>query len=160
MRKKIIYIFVYTSIILLMLYFIVLPIIKWNISYDLSSVTSGEKAVEYYLNAIDEKNPKKALAVHPSLGEGDSKIGIFDFTFIEYCKIDNIEEYDDYDSDGTLLSPGEKIYYAEFSWRFAFDETPDVFMGLTGGEGTGLYFRVAQNKETENWYIVDIYTGP
>ncbi len=158
--KKIVHICVFAVILLLTVYFIGLPIIKWNISYDLSSVTSGEKAVEYYLNAIDEKNPKKALAVRPSLGEGDGKIGIFDFTFIEYCKIDNIEEYDDYDSDGTLLSPGEKIYYAEFSWKFAFDETPDVFMGLTGGDGTGLYFHVAQNKETGNWYIVDIYTGP
>ncbi len=157
--KKIIHICVLAVILLLTVYFIGLPIIKWNISYDLSSITSGEKAVEYYLNAIDEKNPKKALEICPSLGKGDGKIGIFDLTFVEYCKIDNIEEYDDYDSDGTLLSPGEKIYHAEFSWRFAFDETPDVFMGLTVGDGTGLYFHVAQNKETGNWYIVDAYTG-
>ena len=159
MRKKIIHILVYTSIILLMLYFIVLPVIKWNISYDLSSITSGEKAVEYYLNAIDEKNPKKASMIYPSLNEGDSSLGIFDFTFIEYCKIDNIEEYDNYDSNGTLLTPGEKIYYAEFSWRFAFSESPDVFMGLTDGDGTGLYFQVAENEQTGNWYIVDAYTG-
>lgn len=159
MRKKIIHIFVYASIIILMLYFIVLPVIKWNKSYDLSSITSGEKAVEYYLNAIDEKNPKKAMAICPSLGEGDGKIGIFSFSFIKHCKIENIEEDTEYDYDKTMLSSGEKIYHAEFSWGFAFDMTPDVFMGLTDGDGTELYFHVAQNKEAGNWYIVDVYTG-
>lgn len=159
-KKNILHICIYTVILLLLVYFIVLPIIKWNISYDLSSVTSGEKAVEYYLNAIDEKNPKKAMAICPSLGEGDGKVGMFSFSFIEYCKIENIEENTEYDYDRKLLSSGEKIYHAEFSWRFAFSESPDVFMGLTDGNGTGLYFHVAENKEKSNWYIVDIYTGP
>ena len=157
-KKNMIHIFVFTVI--LLLNFIGLPIIKWNISYDLSSVTSGEKAVEYYLNAIDEKNPKKAMAVCPSLGEVDGKVGMFSFSFIEYCKIENIEEDTEYDYDRILLSHDEKIYHAEFSWRFAFSESPDVFMGLTDGDGTGLYFHVAENKEKGNWYIVDIYTGP
>ncbi len=158
MRKKIIHIFVYAFIALLILYFIVLPIIKWNISYDLSSITSGEKAVEYYLNALDEKNPKKASMIYPSLNEGDNKIGIFDLSLIEYCKIKSIKEDSNYDSDGTLLSSDEKIFYAEFSWKFAFDNPPNVFMGLSDGYCT-LYFHVAENEETGNWYIVDAYTG-
>lgn len=157
MRKKIIHIFVYASILLLLLYFIVLPIIKWNISYDLSYVTSGEKAVEYYLNAIDERNPKKALSIRPLQNDSDFKVGIFSFISVQYCKIDNMQEIDNYSEK--LLSKGEKIIYAEFSWRFALNITPDVFTGLTDGDGTGLYFHVAENKETGNWYIVDAYTG-
>ena len=157
MRKRIIYICVFIVILLLIVYFIALPIIKWNISYDLSSVTSGERAVEYYLDAIHEKNPKKALTIYPSLNDSDLKAGIFSFLSIEYCKLNNIEEIEGYSDD--LLSPEEKIFHAEFSWRFAFNITPNVFIGLTDGDGSELYFHVAKNKDTGNWYIVDAYTG-
>lgn len=152
MRKKIIHILVCVSIVLLMLYFIVLPVIKWNISYDLSSITSGEKAVEYYLNAIDEKNPKKALSIRPFQNDSDFKMGIFSFLSVLYCKLDHMQEIDGY-------SKGEKIIYAEFSWKFVFNISPGIFKGLTDGDGTGLYFHVAENEETGNWYIVDAYTG-
>ena len=155
MRKRIIHICVFTVILLLIVYFIVLPIIKWNMSYDLSSVTSGEKAVECYLNAIDEKNPKKAATIYPLLNEGDCRPGIFEFACVEYCNIDNVEEVDDTDN---LLSQGEKMIKADFKWKFVFGNPPEIFSGFNDGYFT-LYFRVAQNKDTGNWYIVDAYTG-
>ena len=153
MRKKIIHICVYAFIVLLMLYFIVLPVIKWNISYDLSSVTDGKKAVEFYLNAIDEKNPKKASMIYPSLNEGDSRPSIYEFSCVEYCNIDKIEEVDDTEN---LLSSGEKMIKADFEWRFAFGNPPEIFSSFNDGNYT-LYFRVAKNKDVGNWYIVASY---
>lgn len=156
MKKRIIHICVLVTILLLLIYFIALPIIKWNINYDLSSVTSGEKAVEYYLNSIDEKNPKKSLTIYPSLNEYDSKPGIFGYSLIEYCKIINIEEISDDYND--LTDDGEKLYMAEFSWRFAFGESPNAFISLSDGDCI-LFFKATKNIETGNWYILDSYTG-
>ena len=132
-------------LVFLLIYFLILPIVNWNRNYDISKIDTPEKAIEYYFNAIDNRNPKKALAIYPSLNEYDDKPRLFDYVDIINCKINEIEEFpkcSDLDKNGK-----------EFIVDFYCKGFMDLFKSYSSQDKIDCVFHVEKNNVTGNWYI-------
>lgn len=144
MVKKIRRTIIILMLVFLLIYFLIMPIVNWNRTYDITETTSPEKAIEYYFTAIDERNPKKVLAIYPSLNEYDIKPKMFDYADIINCKINEIKEYSD-----CSLDYNEKEYIVDFECKGFLD----YFKSLSSQESIPCVFHVKKDNEKGNWYI-------
>lgn len=143
-KNKVLFIVIMSLLTLFLIFKIILPIIKWNISYDVSNIDTPEKAIEYYFEAISEKNPKKEMSIYPDLESCDDSPGIFTYAFstLLWCELENIE-----------YVSGEG-YVASYDIGFLFDE-PGEFNILSSEK---LVFVVEFDSDNGNYYIA--YNGP
>lgn len=142
-KNKVLFIVIMTIIALFLIFKIIMPIVKWNISYDISDIDTPEKAIEYYLDAIDEKNPKKEMTIYPELETFTDCPGIFTYAFstLLWCKTESIE-----------YKSGNK-YFATYDTGFLFSE-PSQFSIFSGGT---MYFDVRFDSDNGNYYIYDVW---
>lgn len=147
MAKKIRRTIIILVLAFLLIYFLIMPIVNWNRTYDISDVTTPEKAIEYYFNAIKERNSKKAATIYPDAASN----GIFQYVDIVYSKLYEVEEVPSNDKYNQLLKENEKLYYIDYKeltfteWISAIDTVRNWTL------------KVAQNIETGTWYIADMY---
>lgn len=142
-KNKVLFIVIMSLLALFLVFKIIIPIVKWNMSYDVSDIDTPEKAIEYYLDAINETNPKKEMAVYPNLKTAEG-FGIFTYAFstILWCDLKNIE-----------YIPSEG-YVASYDIGFLFGE-PGEFNILSSEK---LVFVVEFDSDNGNYYIADM--GP
>lgn len=141
-KNKVLFIVIMSLLTLFIIFKIILPIVKWNLSYDVSDIDTPEKAIEYYFEAISEKNPKKEMAIYPELDNCDDSPGIFTYAFstLLWCKLENIE-----------YIPGEG-YLASYDTVFLFKE-----LGQSGlHSDSEMFFDVRKDYENDNYYIADM----
>ena len=134
-------------LVLLLLYFLILPIVNWNRTYDVSKIDTPEKAIEYYFNAVKERNPKKAAAIYPDAASD----GIFDYVDIVNSKLYEVEEVSSNDKYSKPLKENEKLYYVDYK-ELTFKEWISVIDAVRNWT-----LKVAKNNETGTWYIADMY---
>lgn len=125
---------------LFLIFKIILPVIKWNMSYDVSDIDTPEKAIEYYFDAINEKNPKKEMTIYPIYGD-DTGMFKYSLSTLLWCKLENIEY---------VFGEG---YVASYDIGFLFGE-PEEF-GMLYGEK--MVFNVDVDSNNGNYYIVGMY---
>ena len=135
----------------ILIYFLIMPIINWNRTYDISNINTPEKAIEYYCDSIKERNPKKSLAIYPSLKEYDDRPRMFSYVDIVHNKLNDIEEAPNDYEYSEELNENEKLYYVD-NEILTFLE----WLEVTGGSSQWT-FKVAKNNENGSWYIEDIY---
>lgn len=143
MAKKIRRTILILVLVFLLVYFLIMPIVNWNRTYDISDVTTPEKAIEYYFNAIDERNPKKVLAIYPSLNDYDDRPRMFDYVDIINCKINEIKEYSD-----CSLDYNEKECIVDFECKGFLDS----FKSQSSQDAIVTIYHVKRN-EKGSWYI-------
>ena len=127
---------------LVIIFKIIIPIIKWNISYDVSDIDTPEKAVKYYTEALEERNPQKAVSVYPSQKEF---MNVFSLSDTLYFDVDEIKKnpYEPYKS-------GMVCYYVQGDY-VPFDLMSCVDTTYTSG--FSVVFYVKQDNNTGSWYI-------
>lgn len=142
-KNKVLFIVIMSLLALFLIFKIIIPIVKWNMSYDVSDIDTPEKAIEYYFEAISEKNPKKEMSIYPNLKSADG-FGVFTYAFstLLWCELENIE-----------YVSGEG-YVASYDIGFLFGE-PGQLNILSSGD---IVFTVKIDPDNGNYYIADM--GP
>lgn len=141
-KNKVLFIVIMSLLTLFLIFKIILPIIKWNMSYDVSNIDTPEKAIEYYFEAISEKNPKKEMAVYPNLKTAEG-FGIFTYAFstLLWCELKSIKHM----SDDT--------YFVTYDSGFLFGLP--VQSGQLSNEV--MYLNVGRDAKSGNYYIYEIW---
>ncbi len=126
---------------LFLIFKIILPIIKWNMSYDVSNIDTPEKAIEYYFDAINETNPKKEMAVYPQRKIDSESVFKYSLSTLLWCKLKSIEHI----SDDT--------YFVTYDSGFLFG------MPIQSGELSRevMYLNVGKDAKSDNYYIYGIW---
>ena len=131
------------------IYFIILPIVKWNLYYDLSVVNTPEKTIEYFFSALSERNPKKAVGIYPQLKDFDDvNTGVFSLDFLISCKIEKTTDVTDKELKNKTSD--------EYKIHYLFGISPGILGPYESGEQS-LIFRVSKDNLTGIWYIEEAY---
>lgn len=152
-KKAILFIFI-IGILFLLMWGLILPVINWNRSYNVSNLDSAQKSVEYYLDAINDRNPKKALTIYPKLNDSEPKLGMFSLLSVTSCDIKNIKP------NKSNTSNDEYEVYADFYIGFIPGFIPECFEGLiTESQEVSLIFKVKFDANAHTYKIIDSYTN-
>ncbi len=140
-KNKVLFIVIMSLLTLFLIFKIILPIIKWNMSYDVSNIDTPEKAIEYYFDAINETNPKKEMAVYPHRKIDSESMFKYTFSTLLWCKLKSIEHI----SDDT--------YFVTYDSGFLFG------MPIQSGELSRevMYLNVGKDAKSDNYYIYGIW---
>ena len=155
-RNKVLFIVIMSLLALFLIFKIIIPIIKWNLPYDEPKFDTPEKVIEYYIEAIDERNPKKEILAH--FGEPGYEESMFEYTFsnLLWCKLESIELMPD-DTDEDLeedfgFDVGEK-YVVKYDVGFLFG----LPIGNKELADEIMYINVRQDEESGNYYIFETW---
>lgn len=141
-RNKILFMIIMSFLALFIILKIILPVIKWNMSYDISNIDTPQKAVEYYIEALEERNPKKAASVYPYQKEF---MNIFSLSDTLYFDVDEIKEFPDETDEPDIVCYFVQGDYVSFDLMSCVD--------ITSTRGFSVVFYVKQDTETGSWYI-------
>ena len=137
------------------IYFIILPVVKWNLSYDLSVVNTPEKTIEYFFSALSERNPKKAIGIYPQLKDFDDvNTGVFSLDFLISCKIEKTTDVTDKELKNKTSD--ERLFLVDYKIHYLFGISPGILGPYESGEQS-LIFRVSKDNLTGIWYIEEAY---
>lgn len=90
-RNKVLFIVITSLLALFLIFKIIIPIVKWNISYDVSVIDTPEKAIEYYFAALDETNPQKEMSIYPRREIDRDSMFKYTFSTLLSCKLKSVE---------------------------------------------------------------------
>lgn len=140
-KNKVLFIVIMSLLALFLIFKIIIPIFKWNMSYDVSDIDTPEKAIEYYFEAISEKNPKKEMAVYPQRKIDSESMFKYSLSTLLWCKLKNIEHI------------SNDTYFVTYDSGFLFG------IPIQSGELSEevMYLNVRKDVKSDNYYIYEIW---
>ena len=138
----------------LLTYFLIMPLVRWELDYDYKSMTPKE-TIEYFFSAINERNPKKALNVYSVDDSDDNQANAYSLDFLLSCDVKNITDV----SDKMLKDDpsDEWMFLVEFENHYLFGLQSNVFSEASKSGDKKAYIKVEKDTPvTGRLYITEL----
>ena len=137
----------------LITYFMIMPLVRWELGYDYRGMTPKE-TIEYFFSAINERNPKKALSVYSVDDPDDVYPNAYSLDFLISCNVKNITDITEEKLKNG--STGEWAFLVEFETHYLFGLSSSAFGEATKPGEHKTYIKIVDDGLTGTLFITEM----